>query len=78
MIPKIYWLVMLVALAVLGVAIAVSSHTGDATATPDPNPYSALICNHCRHETITTGNPQQEIQRGIHDGWHYVNLAAVK
>jgi hypothetical protein len=81
MIPRMYWLVMLVALALLGVAIALSAYTGDWTASAsDPYPFGALTCSHCRHETTTTGNPQQEIQRGLRDGqaWGRVNHAAVK
>jgi len=72
MIPKMYWLVMLVALAVLGVAIAVSQWTASAS---DPYPFGALTCSHCQHGAIPTGSPQQEIQRGLRDG---VNHAAVK
>jgi hypothetical protein len=77
MIPKLYWLVMAVALAVLGVAIVLSAYTGEWTASAS-DPFNTLICNDCHHGTVTTGNPQQEIQRGIRDGWHSVNFAAVK
>ena len=69
MIPKTYWLVMLVALAVLGVAIAVSQWTASASHT---YPFGALTCSHCQHETTTTGSPQQEIQRGLRDGVNHV------